>query len=586
MEDIILSEDQIVHFNRINNDIATKHPFILNTSQTGSGKTIDVIQFIRVNKIKRVIVICNGSLHIDHWRSHFEKYQITSATILTYDTLRGSRTILFNGRQMVQHGLLYKDEDEYEPTETFKMWIEEGLLLVCDECHLIKNDSGRTNSVKALSRYITIRNLSLPLPHFKSWTMFLSATPYDLPIHTINFAQVCGVIRSDTLYCKETDKPKGILELYQYCNHFNPEQTNIIWGTYDIKSKNVTDVVYKLMTDVFLRLISSFALNCQRNYLSKQSVYYAYFDIDKVGIEMMKRALAMIKAPIRNKFQHVHQYKIEPLCELNDTSLVTNPEINSVLDVNDPVKELSNLFNSITLKSNLIDRDGVIHGMITCQSVKTFFAVLKFVTHIFNTVENSKIVIFLNYKESIDIIMRYLSHYNPVKITGDSECTEEVRNRIRSKFNEPNLESRLLLIISQVGSDGIELDDKNGSFPRIGLGFPDFYHSRFFQCPGRLFRRYTKSNSLFFWCLINSDECPEESVFKSINNKSKVMEETLQNNQIIPPIYYEKIVNPDLMDLNLLLANAGIKSLKPDEPVGLVENKIIRITKSSMSKKF
>lgn len=579
---ISLSEDQQEDFNRIYTEITPNHPVILNTSPTGAGKTITALYFALKIGIKRIIVICNGSLQINHWKTHGDKYGFNNIYVMSYDTLRGSRTVPVNGKQMVSHGFLYKNGEEFEPTEPFISWVEEGLLLICDECHLIKNDCAKTNAVKALSRYITIRSMTLPLPKNKSWTFFASMTPFDKLEHVVNFTQVCGIIRSDHLFCKETNRPTGIMELYQYCRHFEQEKTDVIWGTYDVKAKNVSDIAYRLIVEIFLRLISSFTKNCHRNYLSKQSVYYAYFDIEPMGIKMMKKALEMIKTSVfKNKKGIYEQFQTDH--EINKNLIPNNNEI-TVSDIQ--IEELNMMFNAITVGSSLSERDGVIHGMKTTQTVKTYFSLLSFIKTIFSTVRNSKVVVFLNYKEAIDIIMRYLSEFNPLKITGDPDCTDDVRNNIRDKFNEPNLDCRLLIIISQVGSDGIELDDKHGNFPRIGLGFPDFYHSRFFQCPGRLFRRFTKSNSLFFWCLVNSEECPEESVFKSINEKSKVMEETLQNNQIIPPIYYEKIVNPHQQDLNKLLSDAGMINPKMDEPIGLKESKLIQITRSSISKRF
>lgn len=581
---ITLSDDQQEDFERIYTTIAPNHPVILNTSPTGAGKTITALNFALRTNTKRIIVICNGSLQINHWETHGRKYGFNNILVMSYDTLRGSRTILVKGKQMISHGLLCKNGEDFEPSEAFMSYVEEGLLFICDECHLIKNDCAKTNAVKTLSRYITIRSMTQPLPHFKSWSFFASMTPFDKLEHVVNFTQVCGVIRSDQLYCKISNKPTGIYELYQYCRRFEEAKTDVIWGTYDIKAKNVNDVAYRLIVEIFLRLISSFTKNCHRNYLSKQSVYYAYFDIEPMGIKMMKRALEMIKASVVKNKKAIINGSEKTLLEINQgTELTCNNEIS----INDTqVNELNMMFNSITVGSSLSERDGVIHGMKTTQTVKTYFSLLSFIRTIFSTVRNSKVVVFLNYKEAIDIIMRNLCDYKPVKITGDPECTDDVRNSIRDKFNEPNLDCRLLIIISQVGSDGIELDDKHGDYPRIGLGFPDFYHSRFFQCPGRLFRRFTKSNSLFFWCLVNSEECPEESVFKSINEKSKVMEETLQNNQIIPPIYYEKIVNPDRQDLNKLLRESGMINPKIEEPAGLKESKVIQITRSSISKRF
>lgn len=584
--EIILSEDQLEHFNRINNLIANNHSSILDTGKTGSGKTIIAANFARVRNISRIIVICNGSVQKKHWNDHKIKYELPIIAILSYDELRGSSSLITtpDGREMVPHGFLYKINGNFEPTEIFRQYVEEGLLLIPDECHLIKNDCGKTYAVKALSRYISIRNMVLPLPAFKSFNLFTSMTPFDEPDHVINFAMLCGIIRSDILYDKNTNELKGIIELYEYCNYFNSEKTNLIWGIYDIDCKNVTTVAYRLITEVLLRMISSFARNCEKNYLSKQTIFYAYFDIEPIGVELMKKALKMIKAPIKNI--HNEESTLVRRClkakKSNLNNLLENLTINNYSD-----NELNNEFNRITNsnESLLNTRSGVIHGMITTQTVKSYYCATRFIRKIFDTVENCKVIVFLNYKEAINIIMRNLEYFNPVKITGDSECTENIRNDIISKFNEPNLESRLLIIISQIGSDGIELDDSYGNFPRISLAFPDFYHSRFFQCPGRTLRRFTKSNSLYFLILVNSEECPEESVFKSITNKSKVMEETLRNNEIIPPTSYEKIINPDVYDLNELLRNAGMAKREQGEEVKENE-KIIKINRSSITKNF
>ena len=585
MLEIILSEDQQEHFNRINNNIAPYHSSILDTSTTGSGKTIIASAFSRYRNIRRIIIICNGNIQGKHWNTHGVMYDLPIVLILTYDMLRGSSiNNELNNAELLNHGLLYKNnEDEFFVSDLFRSYVEEGLLLVVDECHLVKNDCGKTKALKELSRYIAYRNMTqpLPLPQFKSFTLFTSMTPFDEPDHVINFAMLCGVIRTN-FYEDRANQSRSLNELYSYCNFFDPERTNSIWGTYDVDSKNIQMIIYRLITEVFLRLMSSFVKNSDKNYLSKQTIFYAYFDVDTIGVNLMKKSLQMIRSPAKNNGSKSKKINL----------LFSNLQINPIQqNVNSEINlentELISEFNRITCNSepSIDNRSGVIHGMITSQTVKTYFCVLKFVRKIFTTVENSKIIIFLNYKESINIIMRELIEYNPVKITGDQGCTEDVRNDIISNFNEPNLNSRLLIIISQIGSDGIELDDKDGNFPRISLAFPDFYHSRFFQIPGRIHRRFTKSNSLHFLILINSEECSEESVFKSINNKSKVMEDTLKNFEIIPPTKYEKIINPDSYDINELLRNAGM-TIPKNEKKEVNTSKVVKIIKTSMVKNF
>jgi hypothetical protein len=564
--EITFSSDQEVHFNYILNNIAPYYCNILDSSVTGSGKTEIACRFAKIKNFKRIIVFCNGSVQIKHWEGFKNKYKLPFILIISYDFLRGSKTIpICEGKEKFVHGLLYKCENYFEPTEEFKFIVEEGLLIICDEFHLIKNCSARTAAVRALTSYITFRSDCKPYLINKSYNLFMSMTPFEKLSHCVNFVITCGIIKNSVLFCKKTEKALGILDLYEYCLKIDPEKTNLIWGLYDLNYKNVNNIAYRLIVEIFLRKISSFSKNSQDYYLKKQSIYYSHSDISPDAHEMMKLSLNMIKS------NSVKMKKKE---------------------IKEDIDEISNKFNNISLGGNINDRTGIIQGMITVQTIKTNYIMIPLIVEIFRQVPRVKIVVFLSYKEAINIIMDKLNHLNPRKITGDPDCTYEIRNKIISKFNEPNLESRLLVIISQIGSDGIELDDKlrdslnpGLDFPRIGLGIPDFYHSRFFQCPGRIFRRMTFSNSLFFWCLINTEEYSEESVFKSIIEKSEVMEETLQNNEIIPPVSYEKIINPHLTDIKFLLDNAGKNKTITNIKIKKEEKPII-IKKISMYKDF
>ena len=565
MSEIVLTSDQTEDFIRTIG-ITDQHPVVLNTSPTGSGKTVLVMEFLRRRNIKRAIVVCNNSVQVDHWEAFKERYNAPIVLIISYDTLRGSKTVLTqDGRRMVVNGLLYKDlDDNFYPSEIFMQWVEEGLCLISDECHSIKNDRAKTSAFKALSRYITIRSMTQPYPLNKSWTYFLSMTPFDKPEHCVNFLFTCGIIRGTELYNRESDTPSGIIDLYNYCRYFNLEKTNSVWGLYDVKSNNVNEVAYRLTAEVFLRLISTFCRNSQHDYKSKQSIYYSYSDIPPEAHIMMKKALNMIKAPVKTQQIQGQEQKVSDQLD----------------------QQISSQFETISMGQDIEEKNGVIYGTITYHTVKTYYILVPLIYYLLQNVPNVKILVFLDYKESVNIIMHCLSMYNPVKITGDVGCTREKRKEIINKFNEPNLDIRILVFISQIGSDSIELDDRDGRFPRIGLGFPDFYYSRFFQCPGRLYRRFTESNSIFLWCLVNTDEYQEESVFKSTNDKTIVMQETLQNNQIVPPISYQKIINPHLHDFNYLLRIAGTVVPNRTQDETKKTKGIIKIENATFRKRF
>lgn len=578
MAEIVLDEDQFKNVQRINS-ILNQHSICYDTSKSGAGKTRMCCYICKFRCVKRIIVVCNNNLQINLWKSYKEVYDLPFVNILTYDNLRGSKNlIMYNGREMLPHYLLYKVNDEYYPTEIFMSWVSEGLALIGDEFHSIKNKSGKRSAFKALSSFITIFNFNYNVP-VKSFTYFISMTPFDKEEHCVNSALTCGVIPFEPLFDEISKRPYGLSFLYNYCKNIDPINTQKIWGMYDVTEKNAEEITYKLIVGVFLRHVSSFTRNSNRGYLSKQSIYYAYFSVPEEAHRLMRIALSMINAN-KTKCDDIESLIINSFNNEEDTTQQTcQPQ--QILDID------SYNFSCITNGNGnpLRQRNGIIPGIITIHSIKTYFIILDFVTQIFNQIPNSKVVVFLNYKESINIIMRFLAMYNPVKITGDVECTEEKRIQIMNKFNEPNLESRLLIIISQIGSDSIELDDKHGSFPRVGLAFPDFYYSKYFQCPGRFHRRNSMSNSLFFFCLINSYDYSEESVENSIIEKSKVMEETLQNNEIIPPSNYIQIVDPHIVGLKGLLDSAGMiegsKTLK-----SLVVESQPKITLPSIIKKF
>lgn len=604
MSTIIMTSDQDEHYNRIDY-ISCSHTSIVDTTTAGGGKTIFPLVFSHRKNIKTIIILCPGTLHQKHWKTHVDLYGIKNVIILTYDQLRGSKKPEKVGdRLSLSHGLLYRHYDNvYEPTEKFKRDVEEGgLLIVCDEFHLIKNDDcGKTIAVKTLTKYLAIRNMTPPYPPSRSFLYFSSMTPFDDPDHVINFGYLSGVIRSDSLFSKEYNMWTGLLELYQYCNYFDPMRTATIWGTSEIRVENAKDIAYRLLTDVYLRNVSSFVKDCHKNFLSKQSIYYSYFDISPLGVELMKRSLAMIKGKPKahqdvnnsNKFLQEALLQQQRMVMNNFTERGINvpvilPVVNNDKTCSIPEQLVQNEFMKITTnpRVDLNNRTGVMYGTMTSQTVKTYYAVLEFIEHVFRSVKNVKVIVFLNYIESVDIIMKFLPHLGPIAITGDHACTEQVRNNIVEKFQRPNLDSKLLLIMSQIGSDGIELDDTDGNYPRVSIGLPDFYNSRYFQCPGRTFRRFTKSNSLFFFIMINSDECLEESLDKSINNKSKVMIETLRNNEIIAPMDFEKIYNPNKMDINSMIINAGQYKKNNENSISKITVPIIKIKSCSVIKSF
>ena len=500
--EIILNSFQVDHYNKIT-EIFKSHSFVIDKSKTGSGKSIIASKFVKDSKVKNGIIICSVSIEND-WRKRIIEYNLPISYIISYETLRGKKE--------PNHPLLLKDiYGEFYPTDLLIEMINDGCILILDEFQKIKNDTEQTKAVKAIAKYITSHNKYYN--KIESYIYCISYSPFDTEETCINFFYTMGIILNP-LYNKKTKQLLGAKELINYASKYNKDKVDYILYHNEISSKTIINVCYKICIEVILPIISSYMIN--PDILAKQSIYYGYFNISDEAHKLIKTGINMIHDSKSNK-------KI----------------------IEDDMK---NLYKDFSNGSDITNMSGIIHGMITIQTAKTKYILIEAVKKCFDVIKNVKIVLFFDNKVPLNLALKELAMYNPIGITG--ERSKHERSDIIMKFQEPNLDSRLLLFISKIGSEGVELDDQDGRFPRIGFGIPGYSMIQMLQIPGRLNRFKTKSNSLFFWIYSNSDDYCEQSVINSITRKSKVLNDTID---IIIP--YSKIF--DEYNFNLLLDNAG-----------------------------
>src|SRR3989337_2192720 len=101
MADIILRNHQINHINHITN-ITTNSFYAIDTSPTGSGKTITTLYLAKQYNMK-LLILCPANV-MNHWKVESTKYGINSI-ILSYTKLVGKKTC--------NHPYLTRDEDRY-----------------------------------------------------------------------------------------------------------------------------------------------------------------------------------------------------------------------------------------------------------------------------------------------------------------------------------------------------------------------------------------------------------------------------------------------------------------------------------------
>jgi superfamily II DNA or RNA helicase len=105
-----------------------------------------------------------------------------------------------------------------------------------------------------------------------------------------------------------------------------------------------------------------------------------------------------------------------------------------------------------------------------------------------------KFVIVLTFIRHFDYLTEALADLTPVLVlNGETPMTE--RSEVISKFQQNDLEYRVIAISAEVGSVGIELDDKDGKYPRHMICLPMTNGVNFCQAIGRIQRTKTQSHS-------------------------------------------------------------------------------------------
>jgi len=119
----------------------------------------------------------------------------------------------------------------------------------------------------------------------------------------------------------------------------------------------------------------------------------------------------------------------------------------------------------------------------------------EFIKKRLNDYPTHKFVVVLNFMRHFDQLIEEIEEITPVLIL-NGECKMADRASVVSKFQQENLEYRVIAISAEVGAVGIELDDKSGLYPRHMVCLPMTNAVNFCQAIGRIQRTKTKSDSI------------------------------------------------------------------------------------------
>ncbi len=480
MKEVTLLSHQVRHFDRILN-IVNNNKAYLDTSQMGSGKTYITIKLAQTFKLKLLVVAPVSTLSM--WNRTASEFGVEMVKTISYASLRGTK-------KGVNHIYLDRTDDQFRVTPTFKELVREGILLVFDEMHNLKN--------KKTAQIASAHALAIAIEG-KSRIALLSATPCDKASHTESIFKMLGIINCNELYIYKRFEFgegeyifTGFKEVSNKCRQIDSKTANDILGhigyEYPVTRVNVDSITSNLYTKIAKKIISSDM--SQPDILIVKDVKNGFYMVEQEGRNNLKTAINSLKLAV---------------------------------GYNDDTK------NVYTTNTGF---GGITKALLGIEIAKTNLFI-RLVTSTLTKNPQAKVILFMSYSSPISKSINMLAKYKPLLL--DGKTSPKNRDLIMTQFQEPNTSHRLLISQIKVGGIGISLDDRHGNYPRYVFISPTYSFIDLYQATGRVYRVTTKSTVTIRMVYGQKDDVKDEelesSILNAMSRKTAIAKNMLFNSQ-------------------------------------------------------
>jgi hypothetical protein len=505
---VTLYSHQIPHYERLT-EILKRFFFAIDGSTPGAGKTFVTAKLSQDYQLP-ILVICPASGKVT-WRRVVQNYglmhwdpplreggKMGTDFIVSYDTLRGKKNA------GLSHSLLTRvDNDKdisYFVTETFAHIVNQGALIIFDECQKVKNKKSFTwLAVKTMMEYIYL------VKPARTRVMFLSGTIMDKEEQVSNFLRLVGFLKATKMYNTNRDgdqltKGFGIGEVQDWAKVINPDGYASFNARSPFNGRITKDKVKTYVFEIFRDVIRPKILSVmpKESNSDKKNGYYTMSPVDE-------------------------QRYIQAVSELGSAARY-NPETGAVTQ---------NETNMGAITTALVN--------IQKSKVNLFIRLARQV--LMSRPKNAlgepiypKVLIFADYHEVIDEIANGLAEFHPLKLTGQVKQVD--RDMIVDMFNRFDNQSRLIIANKTVGGVSINLHDLEGHFNRYVFLNPGYQINELQQAVERVDRIGSKSRSTvrFVYGIAGTQET---GIMNSLAKKGAVMSGILADQRIIFPGGYD-----------------------------------------------
>lgn len=489
--------NQEEHFNRIYNIINNVWYAYQDVTPPGGGKTYVTCnlgrKMLENNSNLKMLVIAPGNLH-SKWIKTARLFQVPILDPITYQKLAGKKNEL-------NHPYLIRTNESYFTTPYFKKLRENGLLVVFDENQFIRNIETHSNKA-GLTIIQDIISFNKENPNSAlSRISLLSASLGNEYRHAYSVLEQLGTTKQK--YPVINKRPTGLKEIYKFA----------LSKVNDEDKKKVKEIVPKFTTDLDEAYFSAFNIYTKvlKNYLSSSA----------------PKPEIPFKPDYKNGFYNITKKYIAGFEE--GMSILKTIFVNENGDEGIDYKKVN--FAKLTKAMGLLEQSKI-------------YDLARVANETLAKEKNSKVILGVNYRKSVTRLKSLLEKagWKTLILNGDVPFSE--RDLLFSKFQSSDDEYRVLIMINTVGSVGIDLDDKDGRFPRYMFIIPDYRFLDIYQVSYRITRATTKSIPHLRYFYGNGDFQSEKKILDSYYRKSEIGKELAAKDAAQFPSdfsnYYEK----------------------------------------------
>lgn len=451
-----LKPSQITHVNRMI-DILGEAVFACDFSVPGAGKTYSSNVIGIEMGLPLFVLGPRGSLRT--WEKVGDDMdgklgRDLATNIIFTETYESLRSVTHH---QPKNGYLrrfdYQDGSvSFAATQAFKDLVEDGILLVLDECQKIKNDSAQSKAVKALIHVIISAAAN---EGTRSRVIFLSGTPFEEFEHSINFFKIIGFITQVKLHNTDKNghfKLLGLAELIDNLKVFYPDEVEKVVNTFSpIKKTEIKELVFNFFTEIVVPYFTSAMPSPSIEFKKDVGNGFYKFTGDNAN-EQAQKLLSAVQG-------------LQSALSFDEGSGSINYGDGNFSEITLALKAVE--VSKIPLFARAA-RESLMKG------------------------KKNKVVIFTNFRETIDRLADLLEDFDPVIYDGRLSNRDQ-EMKVITAFQEGG--SRLLIGNLRKGGVAINLHDTVGDAPRDVFISPTYSILDMHQGSCRTYRENLKSDT-------------------------------------------------------------------------------------------